>query len=463
MGSIVGLLDLGRNALLAHQKSIHTAGHNIANVNTPGYSRQRVNLAANQAVSGAPGQIGTGVTAMEIQRIYDQLVEAQIYSEQQTLGRWEAREYALERVEMNFDEASGEGLQQAMNEFWNSWQYLTDNPEGYPERAALLSNSEFLATSFNRTAAGLVKQQVELDFSIAGAVEEINQIANQIANLNRKIGEIEISGQNANDLHDQQTLLLNDLATLIDFQTFEDDLGRVSVLVGEGRPLVQGYNASQLTTQTNAQGHLDVFWIDGGGNAFDITPQTNGGRLGGWLEVRDVEIVDYLNRLDTMAQTLLNEVNALHTAGFDLQGNPGEVFFTGGSAADIAVNTVIVSDPNRIAAATSAAGAPGDGGNALSIAGLQHTLIMGGGTATLDDFYRALVTDVGSAVQAASAYHSHQTAVTASLDNYRESISGVSLEEEMVNLIKFQHAFDAAAKLVTTVDEMIDTVMTMTR
>ncbi len=463
MGSIVGLLDLGRNALLTHQKSIHVTGHNIANVNTPGYSRQRVNLAAGQAVSGTPGQIGTGVTAMEIQRIYDRLVETQINSEQQTLGRWEAREYALERVEAIFDETGSQGLQQAMSDFWNAWQDLTTDPEGYTEREALLAKTEFLATSFNQMSAGLVRQQVELDFSIAGAVEEINQIANQLADLNRQIGEIEISGQTANDLRDQQALLLRDLATRIDFDTFEDDAGRVSVLVGDGRPLVQGYNASQLAAQTNAQGHLDIFWTDRSGNSFDITAQVNGGRLGGWLEARDIEIVDYLSRLDGLAQNIINEVNTLHTAGFDRFANPGEVFFTGTSAADMALNATVAADPNRVAAATTAAGAPGNGGNAVSIAGLQHALTMGGGTATFDDYYRALVTDVGSAVNAATTYHNHQSAVTASLDNYRESISGVSLEEEMVNLIKFQHAFDAAAKLVSAVDEMIDTVMNIAR
>ena len=463
MGSIVGLLDLGRNALLTHQKSIHTAGHNIANVNTPGYSRQRVNLAASQAVSGAPGQIGTGVTAMEIQRIYDRLVEAQINAEQQTLGRWEAREYALERVETVFDETAGSGLQHSMNEFWNAWQDLTADPQGYTERTTLVVKSEYLATSLNRMAADLVRQQVELDFSIAGAVAEINQIANQIADLNRKIGEIEIGGQHANDLHDRQALLLKDLATLIDFDAFEDDIGRVSILVGDGRPLVQVYTPSQLTTQTNAQGHLDIYWTDQSGNLADITARVNAGRLGGWLETRDVDMVDYRSRLDALAQGIISEVSGLHMAGFDWFGDPGEAFFAGSSAADIAVNGAISADPNRIAAATSAAGAPGDGGNAVSIAALQHAYTMQGGTATFDDTYRALVTDVGSAVNEATAYHNHQTAVAASLDNYRESISGVSLEEEMVNLIKFQHAFDAAAKLVTTVDEMIATVMDMTR
>ena len=463
MGSIVGLLDLGRNALLTHQKSIHIAGHNIANVNTPGYSRQRVNLAANQAVSGAPGQIGTGVSAMEIQRIYDRLVEAQINSEQQELGRYEAREYALERVETLFDETGGQGLHQALSDFWNAWQNLADNPEGYTERTSLLAKSDFLANSFNQMASGLVRQQVELDFSIAGAVGEINQIAAQLADLNRKIGEIEIGGQNANDLHDQQALLIKELSAFIDFDTFADDYGRVSILVGDGRPLVQGYTAAQLTTQTNAQGHLDIYWTDPGGSAFDITASVTAGRLGGWLEARDVEIVDFLSRMDTLAQSIITEVNALHTAGFDLQAIAGEALFTGTAAADMAVNTAVAGDTNRIATATTAAGAPGDGGNAVAIYDLQHSLTMGSGTATFDDYYRALVTDIGSAVQAATTFHNHQSTVAQSLDNYRESISGVSLEEEMVNLIKFQHAFDAAAKLVTAVDDMIDTVMNMTR
>ncbi|HUT43296.1 MAG TPA: flagellar basal body rod C-terminal domain-containing protein, partial [Desulfobacterales bacterium] len=179
------------------------------------------------------------------------------------------------------------------------------------------------------------------------------------------------------------------------------------------------------------------------------------------LETRDVAIEDYKTKLDDLASSIITEINNLHTAGFDLNGVAGLSFFTGSSASDISINPVIAGDVNLIAASGTALGAPGDNSNAIAIANLQNGLLMSGGTATYDDFYNSLVSDVGIAVQSAQMNYDHQTAMFSSLDNYRESISGVSLDEEMVNLVKFQHAYDAAAKLISAVDEMMNTVMNM--
>ena len=170
-------------------------------------------------------------------------------------------------------------------------------------------------------------------------------------------------------------------------------------------------------------------------------------------------IENYKTSLDNLASSMITEVNNLHTGGFDLNSVAGVNFFTGSLASDISVNPVIAGDVNLIAA--SGTGAPGDNSNAIAIANLQNSLLMSGGTSTYDDFYNSLVSDVGIAVRSAQVNYDHQTAMVSSLDNYRESIAGVSLDEEMVNLVKFQHAYDAAAKLISAVDEMMDTVMNM--
>ena len=463
MANIIGLLDIGKSALLTHQQSINVTGHNIANVNTPGYTRQRVNLAANSPLDSSPGQMGDGVVAVDIQRVYDRYVSGRINTEQQGLGRWEAQKNAMESVEIAFDEAGGYGLSGSMTEFWNAWQDLSNNPSGHTERVSLLSKSVSLTSAFNNTAAGLQQQQVDLDAVIRGGVGDINALATEIADLNRKIGEIETGVQNANDLRDRRDLLVTRLAEFVDVSTFEDGQGRITVSVANGRPLVENGQAWRLGTTPNAAGHQDVTWIDSSGTAVDITADINGGKLKGWLDVRDAAIPDYLARLDELAGDVADGVNTLHTAGFDLNGTAGQTFFSGSTAADIDLNPIISTDPKLVAAAATAAGAPGDNANAVAMADLQHASIMGGGTATFDDFYRALVTDVGNQVRSATDFAEHQSVMLTSLDNYRESISGVSLEEEMLNLIKFQHAFDAAAKLVTTVDEMIQTMMDMTR
>lgn len=459
MSNILGLLDIGRGALLAHQKAISITGHNIANVNTPGYSRQRVNLATSLGLTSASGQMGTGVRVSDIQRIYDQFLGSQINTESYNLGKWEAQKSSLERVEIIFDETTGFGLNQTMGDFWNAWQDLANNPEGHTERQVLVSKSEIMAETFNKISSDLNQQQNDIDSSIEGAVIEINTIAGQISDLNIKISDIEKSGQSANDLRDERDLLLKELSSMIDISSFEGDDGQVTVLVGNGRPLVQPPYSLSLSTVTNASGHEDVVWVDRDGNSVDITNDISGGKLKGWLEVRDVKIEDYKTRLDDLASSIITEVNNLHTAGFDLNGAAGGAFFTGTSASDIAVDTNIINDVNLIAA--SGTGAPGDNSNSIAIVNLQNGLLMSGGTATYDDFYNSLVSDVGIDAQSAQMNYDHQTAMALSLDNYRESISGVSLDEEMVNLVKFQHAYDAAAKLISAVDEMMNTVMNM--
>jgi flagellar hook-associated protein 1 len=459
MSNILGLLDIGRGALLAHQKAISITGHNIANVNTPGYSRQRVNLATSLGLTSASGQMGSGVRVSDIQRIYDQFLGSQINTESYNLGKWEAQKSSLERVEIIFDETTGFGLNQAMGDFWNAWQDLANNPEGHTERQVLVAKSEIMAEAFNKISSDLNQQQNDIDSSIEGAVIEINTIAGQISDLNIKISDIEKSGQSANDLRDERDLLLKELSSMIDISSFERDDGQVTVLVGNGRPLVQPPYSLSLSTVTNASGHEDVVWVDRDGNSVDITNDISGGKLKGWLEVRDVKIEDYKTRLDDLASSIITEVNNLHTAGFDLNGAAGGAFFTGTSASDIAVDTNIINDVNLIAA--SGTGAPGDNSNSIAIVNLQNGLLMSGGTATYDDFYNSLVSDVGIDAQSAQMNYDHQTAMASSLDNYRESISGVSLDEEMVNLVKFQHAYDAAAKLISAVDEMMNTVMNM--
>ena len=461
MPNIIGLLDLGKSSLLTQQKGIAVTGHNIANANTPGYSRQQIRLTANAPVYGAPGQAGTGVRAAEIQRIYDRFVNVQINNEQQKLSRWDAREKALQRVDLAFDEASGYSLNQAMNEFWNAWQALSNQPESYTERELLLSKSDYLAATFRKISSDLSQQQDDLDAQISAAVGEVNRITSELSDLNFKISDIEAENQNANDLRDQRDMLLKELSGWIDIQSYENSTGMVTVSLANGRPLVDGSLTWQLTASDNGTGHLDVFWVDQDGNQSNISGDIGGGQLMGWLESRDTDIADALTRLDDLAGTIITEVNRVHTGGFDLDATAGIDFFNGSTAADIDLNPAVSNDSRRIATSSTATGVPGDNSNAIAMANLQFGQFMGGGTSTFDDHYNALVSDVGSQVKGAADYRRHQESMTTSMENYRESISGVSLDEEMLNLIKFQYGYDAAAKLISTVDRMMETVMNM--
>jgi flagellar hook-associated protein 1 FlgK len=220
----------------------------------------------------------------------------------------------------------------------------------------------------------------------------------------------------------------------------------------------------RLQTQTNGDGHADIFWADLSGTATNITSEINAGKIGGWLQVRDTQIVGYQDQLNTLADELRGRINAIHASGFGLNGTTGtNLFDAGGSgAANFQINPAILNDFNRIAASATAGGVPGNADNAIAIQDLRSALTMNG-TATFDAAVTALASQVGYDVQTAKANSSHQADLMTYLENYRESISGVSLDEEMVNLVKFEAAYNAAAKMVSMADDMLNTLMNIIR
>ena len=563
MTDIYGVLSIGSKALLVQQKGIYITGNNIANVNTPGYTRQRLNMSNDFPVDTGIGPVGTGVRAVNIERIYQRFLGVQINTETQSLGKWEANKDMLERVEMILDESEGYGLSQVMSEFFNAWQDLANNPSGAVERSVLVAKSETLAATFSKNYQDLQTVQQDIDTMISGAVEEINLLSEKIASLNQKIIQIESGGHPANDYRDQRDVLLNELSELIDSDSFENANGGVTVAVGSGQPLVEGTNVYRLSTQVNAFGHQNLVWMDAANNTVDITGTLSGGKIKGWLNTRDLDIRNYRQRLDTLAQSLMQEVNTLHASGYGLDGSTGNDFFSGAatasgvldsvltvsaqtggagnisitlvgggtagsetvttdpvtgdiriaiengvstqaqiaaalqghsdiasavaaspaavwnlgsgtdtvtlaggsSAANMQVNSAIVLDDQLIAAAESfntvPGDKPGDNGNAIAIANLAAALTMKGNTATFGADYESFIGEVGNAVRQAGSYYSHQDQMVSQLENYRESVSGVSIDEEMVNLVKFQNAYQAAAKLITTADEMMQAVLNM--
>ncbi len=471
MTTIYGLLTIGQSALLTQQKAIDITGNNIANVNTPGYSRQRLNIKQNSPVRIYDQTMSTGVTAeTNIQRFYDQFIGAQLNGENETLGRWEAQKQALEKVELMFDDSGGNGLSNAISEFFNSWQDLSNNPSGVAERSSLVSAGQYLAATFNQVYDNLNTLKGDIDTHVTNIVGDINDITDRIAELNRKVNQVEVTGHNANDFRDERDQLVFELSKLMDIQSFEDDNGNINVMTGTGKPLVDGPATWDLTTADNG-GVQDIFWQASDGTNVNITTQLSGGELKGWVEARDVLITDYMTQLDTLAANIISEVNTLHCAGLTLDSTTttGVDFFTGTGAVNISVNSSIEADSNLIAAAASAAytgttdeGLPGGNGIAIAIANLQSASTMAG-SSSFGEFYDSLVSSVGADLQAADFNHTHQTTMVQNLKQYQQEVSGVSLDEEMVNLVQFQQAYTAAAKLITTADDMLDTLMGMVR
>ena len=464
MTTLGGILNIGRGGLLAHQQAIDVTGNNIANANTEGYSRQRVNFVTAPTIHTPIGAEGTGVSVAAVERIVNRFIEPQIQEAIQDTGRWEAEKDVLERVEIVLNEADAYGLNATMGEFFNAWQDLANNPSGYSERASLVAKAETLATTFNQAYGDLAEIQADIDAGIDTDIGAVNTIAAKLTALNSEISSLNSAGGVPNDQLDRQDLLLRELSELIDFTSTTDADHQVTVTLGDGNVLVGAAAFGRLTTVVDAgTGHKDVVWDSATG--VDLNGDIGGGRLQGLLAVRDTTVQGYVDDLDALAtgapDGLMAQVNGLHQGGFDLNGDAGLAFFTGSDAGDMALNTAIAADPSLVAAAAEAAGVPGGNGQAIAIAQLQNSGTMSGGTATFDDFYNALVSDVGVAVNTAGDRYDQQNAMVEHLMNYRESISGVSLDEEMVNLVKYQHAYEAAARLIASVDEMMATVIGM--
>jgi flagellar hook-associated protein 1 FlgK len=416
-------------------------------------------MSTNTPTYSSVGIIGNGVSADSIERVYDRFLSAQINTENQGLGRWEAQKDATEMIETIFNESDGYGLSHVMNDFWDAWQSLTNNPTGSIERQVLVTASKVLANTFNQLDADLGQSQQDLDIAVLGTVEDINRLIEKITDLNLKIISSETGSASANDYRDQREQVLKELSELIDINTFEDANGNAHVLVAGGRPLVGAGQSWQLSTEATPSGLHNVVWLDDTGTPTDITNDIDGGKLKGYLEVRSSIITEDMTRLDTLAQAMMSDINTLHQNGFALDGSAGEVFFNGLGAGDIELNANIAASPDLIAAAADALTVPGDNRQAIEIAKLKYQLGMSGNTASYNDYYSALIRDAGNEVLKSDAYYNHQSDMMAQLENRRESVSGVSLDEEMINLIKFQNAYTAAAKMISAADEMMQTVL----
>ncbi len=452
-------LYIGRDALMTNQLAIAVTGQNISNVNTTGYSRQRVNLESKVIVT-SDGPMGAGVIDRQIVRIYDQFLNVNIQEEIQQKGRWQTENQSLQQVEINFDESSGDGFSDHMSRFWNAWQDLTLNPSGYAERKALVIASEDLASNFQEKSNYLDQIQYDMDQRIIATTDEINNLSSQISDLNNKIVNLEITGASANDFRDKRDVLMNQLSEKINFTSSEDSDGRVTITLGDGNNLVDSSMAKQVSTEADiSTGFLNIVW-DG---TSDVIPITNGS-LKGWMNVGDVLVPEYKERLDELAKQFIDDLNSFHLSGQNLVDSTPRNFFDGTTASTIAVNQDIVDNVNLIAAAGPTTGSdsiPADNSQALAIAGLQNELTMDGDSATFDTYYNSLVSRVGSDVLNSASNLEHHTLTTSQMENYRESISGVSLDEEMVNLVKYQQGYSAAAKLIDTVSQMMDTVIGM--
>jgi flagellar hook-associated protein 1 FlgK len=341
-----------------------------------------------------------------------------------------------------------------MTRFFNAWQAVANRPEDRAVRTALVEEARSLALTFRQTDQQLEQLRFDINRQLEIKTTQVNDLAQQVATLNAQIGQVEGSGQQANDLRDQRDQLVNRLASLTRVSQSENTNGVINLYVS-GRALVLGDVASPMTAALTGGGDVSVQWQSDG-----ATVSLGSGELAGLARVRDTTLAQQRTGLNSLVTTLITEVNALHTTGYGLTdaSAPNRAFFTGTNATTIAVNGTIETTPELLAVA-GAPNLPGDNSIGLAIAKLRDGLTMGGGTATFQAYYRSQTATLGTAARQAVTTAQNQQVLVDMLNRRQESFSGVNIDEETTNLIKFQHAYQAAARVITTVDDMLDRVI----
>jgi flagellar hook-associated protein 1 FlgK len=440
-------LETTLRGILAQQLALDVTGHNIANANTVGYSRQSAVMATTEAytvpgVSRPPqaGQLGTGVDVQSYQRMRDEFLDIQYRAQSMRQGSAQATQDGLLQIEVAFNEPSDSGLNSLLQSYWAAWHDVSNTPENLATRQALAQNAASLANGFQNLATQLQTVQSQVAQNVTDTIAQVNAIGTQITQLTAAITADELTGDKPNDLLDQRDVLIDQLSKLGNVTVTVGALDTVDITFG-GATLVSGGTAQAAVTES------------------DMTSLTSG-KLSGLIGLRDTAIPGYQTSLDNLASTLITETNTLHGSGYDLSGNLGGAFFTGTDAASIAVNPALLLTPALIAA--SANGQPGNAGNALAIADMQRSAQAGLGGATIDTSYSQLVTQLGSDVRDATQTTDNATILAGSLDDKRQSVSGVSLDEEMTNLVKFQRGYQASSRALSAMDEMIDQLINRT-
>lgn len=448
-------LEIGKRGLVIYQVATEVTGENIANVNTEGYSRQRVILESSPPTTHNGFPLGTGVKIATVERYYDGLLQQQLVTANSASGYDSLCSEVLQQIEPSFNELIQDGLGSSITSFFQAWQDLSTNPSGTTERQVLLSQAQILADSFTSISTTLNDAIAAQDTSLTTLTADVNNVLTNIAALNAQIKQTELVSGNANEMRDQRDLLVKQLAEQMGIKYTENSDGTTDIYVQDSSStyyLVQGDQAGSLSLGgTSPARTVTVNSVSGTTKTVDNTLYTgqDGGTLWATLQLRDEIIPDYLDQLDTLASDIITGVNTQHKAGYDIAGTVGSNFFSGTSASTIAVS---ITDTDLIAAAGSSATAPGGNANALAIADLQS------GFSTS---YNTLVAQVGLDVDQANTVVTQDEAYLKQLNTLRESNSGVSLDEELTNLVMYQRSYQASAKLITTVKDMMDTVIGM--
>jgi flagellar hook-associated protein 1 FlgK len=476
MPGLFGTLNLGSRALQTHRAGVEVAGQNLANVNNPAYARQRVAITTSIAIDGGMGPQGTGSQAVAVVQLRNALVDRQIVSEGSVRGSLEAQQRGLQFAEAGIGEllegmtggasgsvdgvnsAGNHGISSGLASLFNAFQTVAGDPRSLATRQVLISKASDLAGRFQEVDRRLDTVVTALDESIQADVRSANSLMDEVSKLNQQIGQVESLGEGrANDLRDLRQQKLEELSGIVRVETTTDADGTMSLSV-DGTTMVSGSEVvERMEAYTDVDGRTRV---KAAGTGAPLT--TTGGSIQGSIDVRDGAIAALRTEINQLAEVLIEKVNDIHRTGFGLEGTTGQDFFEGTSAADIQVNQDLLRNPAKLQA-SQAANEVGDNSIVLELAQLGHESIAELDGQTFVEHHSQTVVALGEAMRSVDTGLSDQDVVSTFLTKQRDAVSGVSLDEEMTDLTRFQKAFSASARLITVIDGMLEDVIAMKR
>jgi flagellar hook-associated protein 1 FlgK len=465
-----------------------TTSHNIANANTEGFSRQEVRTETRPGLSEGDYVVGTGVEIQSIRRSHDELVEKKLNTALTNHKFSEERSLQLGHVEEIFNEINSEGMNKVLNRFFNSMRELSNQPENETIRNVVKENALIVTGDFHRIQKSLDDVRGNLNKKISLSVEEINGLTRTISKLNREINIQEVSGGMANDLRDQRDKALSTLTQYFPITSYSDEKGQFVVSIEGVGSIVSGGLNQELAVGSTVKsegtsadkGNVEVFFASRPG--VNISENIKGGTIGAQLKTRNEELVSLESQLDELAHGLVLSTNSIHRRGFanhpvpvDAQGNPvpnaaqtkvtGINFFKEPldrkrAAEYIDLSADIKADVNNIATALEA-NKPGDNRVAIAISKLQHEKVLGGGTTTFEEQYLKSVGNIGLQTGKSKIEEEQSSGILAQAKSFKERLAGVSLDEEAANMVRYQNAYEASAKVIKASDEMFKSILNL--
>lgn len=423
MPSLMGTLHSAASGMTANQTAIQTTSHNITNLNTPGYTRQRVEQKASRPYSQigynssmGPGQLGTGVQVTDITRIRNTFYDFQFRSESHSYGEISVRYDYYKNIENIFNEPSDNAISSSLNKFFNGWHELSKDPNNIGAKNIVIENGKFLANNISQSYSKLEKLKDNIDKQTSDMLNDVNSMLGSLKELEENIKIVQATGKSPNDLMDERDRILDDLSFKLNIQN--DD---VKAAMSDGKVTLD-----------------ELEKIDASGE------------ISGALKMAK-ELDSYMNDLKTLAKGIADSVNNIYNDGLGADDVKDLFVFDEDKNPMLSINEELLNDSSKLQMTTD---------KALKLFNLKDEKVnINGKDITINNYYNSIIEKLGHATQNVVREEKNQSQLMLSIDNSRLSVSGVSMDEEMINLIQFQHAYNASAKVISTIDSLLDVVV----